>query len=568
MMDSPQEIRLALLASCNIDLLLSPLCDHLSERGFHCTTWNAGFNQYHQAILDPDSGLYRSDCNAIILWIDSADLFAEYLANPFESEEEPARIAQRCHDRLRTLVRRILDRLPSATIFLNTLNTPGIDAFFGLEYNSRYSFRQVVTTYNLLLGALAKENPSVIVLDAETLATEVGLRNWYDPRLWYLGRIRHSAHAIETLAKCYSNTIAARWGKSRKCIVLDLDNILWGGVAGEDGPEGIQIGYEGIGLAYREFQQEILSLQRKGFLLAICSKNNPDDALEIIRANPAMHLRETHFSAMEINWNDKARNIRSIATRLNLGLDSFVFIDDSPVERQRVRESLPDVLVPEWPSDPTQYKSALLQLASEHLLKFDLTNEDKQRGTMYSAQAERQKLAESADDIENFYRSLGMKVRIGLADERTALRISQLTQKTNQFNLTTRRYTEAAIRDLALRSSHRVYWLEMDDKFGANGLVGVLILRQVKPGAWMIDTFLLSCRVIGLTVEAEIASKLIGEFVPTAKNEAVANLYGSLGFARMPTKNGSEFWELELSATSVAIPEWFDISHQSKVTLS
>jgi HAD superfamily phosphatase (TIGR01681 family) len=190
------------------------------------------------------------------------------------------------------------------------------------------------------LRELARGSSNVVVVDVEALVMETGAERWYDPRLWYLGRIPLSAQAHGQLASEYANFIAARWGSVRKCIVLDLDNTLWGGVIGEDGMTGIQLGHEGIGLAFVDFQRELLNLRQKGILLAICSKNNPEDAYEAIRKHPAMVLREEHFAAIEINWNDKADNIREIARRLNIGVDSLVFIDDSPVERKRVREAI------------------------------------------------------------------------------------------------------------------------------------------------------------------------------------------------------------------------------------
>ena len=284
------------------------------------------------------------------------------------------------------------------------------------------------------------------------------------------------------LASEYANFIAARWGAVRKCIVLDLDNTLWGGVIGEDGMTGIQLGHEGIGLAFVDLQRELLNLRQKGILLAICSKNNPEDAYEVIRKHPAMILREGHFAAVEINWNDKAENICEIARRLNIGADSLVFIDDSPVERERVREAIPEVAVPEWPQDPCESKRALGRVAGEYFLKFDISGDDRRRGEMYHAQAERERLAESAGNLEDFFRSLQMKITIGGADLETLPRVTELTQKTNQFNLTTRRYTEPELAAISANEGYRIYWLKLEDRFGPNGIVGVLILRRAERG--------------------------------------------------------------------------------------
>lgn len=573
-------IRLALLASCNMDLLLAPLKANLAAKGLACECWNAGFDQYRQAILDTDSHLYGFDPAFVLLWIEAADLFADYLAHPFERSEAVQQVAEQGIRALRELVERLSSRLAASTLLVNTLNAEGIDSFWGLEYNSPYSFRHVVATYNLQLAALAKEFPALLVFDAETLAAEVGLRNWYDRRLWYLGRIRHGAKAIDVIARQLSNFVAARLGNLRKCIVIDLDDTLWGGVVGEVGPAGIRLGFEGIGLAYLEFQRELLALRRKGFLLAICSKNNPEDALEVIRDNPAMCLRESDFAAMQINWNDKAENLHRIAEQLNLGLDSFVFIDDNPVERARLRQALPQVLVPDWPQDPTQFRSALLELASECFLKFHMTGEDRERARMYHQEAERQKEATAAANIEDFYRSLGMKITIGVADGGTLPRIAQLTQKTNQFNLTTRRYAEPEIETLLSDPGYRVYWLSLQDKFGPSGIVGVLILRESRPHAWLIDTFLMSCRVMGRTVEAaflgtvsdllrirEDARELIGEYIPTQKNSPVENLYSRLGFSLLASASQGTLWSLNLESRRIEIPEWFEITDETRTTI-
>lgn len=571
---SKRALRLALMASSNLDLLEKPLAEKLDEKGFAPTIWNSGFNQYKQAILDPASGLYQKKPEAILLILDAADLFAGCLAHPYNhSIEDIPAIVDAARANVALLVETIAERLPSATIFLNTLSSTELSGtFHGLEYNSKFSFRQIISSYNATLRELVSCSAHVVVVDVEALIEAAGTEHWYDTRLWYLARIRLSAQAHGLLASAYANLIAARWGDVRKCIVLDLDNTLWGGIIGEDGIAGIQLGHEGIGLAFSEFQRELLNLQHKGVLLAICSKNNPEDAYEVIRKHPAMILREEYFAAAEINWIDKAENIREIARRLNIGVDSLVFIDDNPVERERVREAIPEVVVPEWPQDPCDYKRALFNVTGEHFLKFDITEDDRRRGEMYHAQAERDHLAASAGNLEDFYRSLQMKVTIANVDSETLPRVAQLTQKTNQFNLTTRRYTEPEIEVFSADPKCRVYWVNLEDRFGPNGIVGVLILKRQSGEQWHIDTFLLSCRVIGRTLEEAFlgyavrevqelgATSITGEYIPTAKNGIVANLYDKLGFTSTESSENGSKWVLDLRQKSVAIPEWFDVS--------
>jgi FkbH-like protein len=564
-----REIRVAVLAASNLDLLASPLRQEIMEKRLAASVWSAGFNQYRQAVIDPASRLYADEADAVILFLDALDLFGELLEDPLTATPEAGHeAAERMAGEVEALVGTMASRLPRATVYLNTAVLDGVGSLYGLEYNSPHSLRAVVSGYNAALGSLAQENPSVIVVDVESLAANIGLERWFDRRLWHLGRIRYSREAIGVLARTYAAAIAARYGLTRKCLVLDLDNTLWGGLIGEDGTEGIQLGHEGVGLAFVEFQRELRSLSRRGILLALCSKNDPKDALSAIRDHPAMILNEEDFAAQRINWADKAENLCEIAKELNIGLDSLVFLDDNPVERARVRAALPAVAVPEWPQDPSEYRNALLRVVREEFLRFHVTDEDRGRAEMYRAQSQRRPIATAAGgDLESFYRSLEMKVTIGRADARTIPRIAQLTQKTNQFNLTTRRYTQAEIARFAEHPGMRVYWLDLADRFGPNGIVGVIILSETRAGRWAINTFLMSCRIIGLTVEqafmnfvaAELAADgavaLTGEYLPTAKNAIVADLYDRLGFVR---QHGQQ-WALDLAQAPTAIPHWFEL---------
>jgi FkbH-like protein len=568
----PRQVRVAVLASSTVELLERALAPALSDRGFEPVLYIAGFGQYRQAVLDPGSGLYGFAPEVVLLCLEGEDLFGDFLENPFDfdaggrQELAAARAAE-----VGQLVERLRERLPEATVFLNTVFFPPLNALTSLEYNSEYSLGDVAHAYNCRLAEIARSGPATVVIDIASLVAWLGFSAWRDPRLWCLARSRWSRQATQALAGRYAAAIAARMGRVRKCVVLDLDNTLWGGIIGEDGIQGIRLGEEGVGRAYAEFQAELLNLYRKGILLAICSKNNPDDALPVIRSHPGMRLREEHFAAVRINWEDKASNLRALAEELNIGLDSLVFIDDNPIERSWVREALPEVYVPEWPGDPGDFKFALLELALEHFQKFTITREDRRRGELYLAQAERRKLAGNASSIEDFYRSLDMRVTIGPADSFTIPRVAQLTQKTNQFNLTARRYTEPEIVQLSSSAGALVLWLELTDRFGSNGVVGVIILKAGSEDAWVIDTFLLSCRVMGRTVENAFLGvacdllrtrgvrRLIGEYCPSARNAPVAELYPRFGFRLLDRFAESEHWELDLEQQNVPVPEWFQL---------
>lgn len=563
-------LRVALLSSCTIQVLERPFAAALRERGFAPSFWIGGFGQYAQDVLNPASELYAFAPEVIVLYLDGEDLFHELLQNPFASLADARREhAGRLAAQLESLIDALASRLPRSTIILNTAAVQPLNALTGLEYNSEFGIQDAANRYNEAVATLAVSNPSVVVVDVAGLVAWSGFSRWRDTRMWYLARLRLSRHALDSLAASYTSAICARLGRARKCIALDLDNTLWGGIIGEDGIEGIRLGEDGIGRAYAEFQEELLNLYRKGVLLALCSKNNPQDALQVIREHPGMRLREEHFAAVRINWEDKASNLRALAEELNIGLDSFVFIDDNPVERTWVRQSAPEVVVPEWPADAVEYKTALLELALRHFPKLRITAEDRKRGELYQAQAARRKLESTGSSLEDFYRALQMRVRVGRANSFTIPRIAQLTQKTNQFNLTTRRYTEEQIRAASEDPHTEVFWLDLNDRFGPSGIVGVMILKADANDEWMIDTFLLSCRVMGRTVENAFlaiaahetgASRLIGEYRPTPKNAPVKDLYSRLGFQHVRDNAEGGTWVLDLATVTLDIPDWFEVA--------
>jgi FkbH-like protein len=564
------DVRVALLSSCTIDLLQKPLAAALEARGFHPSLWIGGFGQARQDILKPDSALYGHRPAVVILYMDACDLFQELLENPFAFSADLRKdLAFRCVRDVAALAETLSARLPRAAVLLNTVLIDPLNSLVGLEHNSEYGFQDAVNLYNAELAAIANRLPGIVIVDVASLAAGIGFERWRDARMWYLARSRWSRQAMHALAERYAVVIASKLGRIRKCVALDLDNTLWGGVVGEDGIDGLRLGEDGIGRAFVEFQMELLNLYRKGVLLAICSKNNLEDAMGVIRRHPAMRLREEHFAALRINWEDKAANLRAIAEELNIGLDSFVFLDDNPAEREWVRQSIPEIMVPEWPADPSEYKMALLEISSRSFCTLSLTQEDRTRGELYKAQGDRQKLEASAASMEEFYRSLQMRARIGLADGFSIPRIAQLTQKTNQFNLTTRRYTEAEIRDFSRDANCSVWWLDLADRFGPNGIVGVLILKRRSPDTWYVDSFLLSCRVMGRTAEIAFlavvarelgARKLIGEITPTAKNLPVQDLYARLGFHSLAQANGGELWQVDLPHATLDPPPWFEIN--------
>ena len=340
-------------------------------------------------------------------------------------------------------------------------------------------------------------------------------------------------------------------GLNKKCIVLDLDNTLWGGIVGEDGFNEIQLGGSPLGNAFVEFQQHLLALQQRGIILAINSKNNFEDALQVIKEHPHMVLRENNFSSMKINWNDKVSNMKEISNEINIGLDSMVFFDDDLGNQEYVQKSLKQVFVPKMPNDPTDYSQFLQDLNEFNVLK--ITEEDQKRGEMYSQELERKDLKNSSYSLENFLQELEIKMKFLPADQFTIPRISQLTLKTNQFNLTTKRYQEEDIQKFSDDKNMIIECVKIEDKFGNNGITGVYVIRKNNSEEWLLDTFLLSCRIMGKDIEKGILAKILQkakdegvkkvkiQYIPTKKNKPVEEFLPNTGFT-----NEGDYWVFDL----------------------
>jgi FkbH-like protein len=348
-------------------------------------------------------------------------------------------------------------------------------------------------------------------------------------------------------------------------LVADLDNTVWGGVIGEDGMNGIKLGPEYPGAAYQQLQRAMLDLSRRGILLAVCSKNNPDDAMEALKSHPGMLLKPKDFAAIRINWTDKAQNLREIAAELNVGIDSLAFIDDNPFEREQLRKLVPEVTIIDLPDNPLSYAAAVRDCPAFERLA--LSSEDQQRTAMYAEQRDRAQAEQNFQSKEDFFRYLQQEAEVAPVTPATLARVAQLTQKTNQFNLTTRRYTEQQVADMAARPGWQVLSITVRDRFGDHGLVGVAITRDEHERC-EIDTFLLSCRVIGRSVETALLShlaqmaasrhrrQLVGRFIPTKKNAPARDFYAQHGFEKHEENHEGSVWSLSLGQNTIAIPDW------------
>jgi FkbH-like protein len=449
-------------------------------------------------------------------------------------------------------------------IIQNNFDAPPWRTFGNLEMSQTGALGNFIDRVNRELSARAPRWVSIHDLDG--LAAAIGRWNWGDERFFHLAKLPCAPEHLTRYAHNVAALISARLGRSRKCLVLDLDNTLWGGVIGDDGLAGINIGQgDAIGESYVAFQRYAKALGERGVILAVCSKNEEANAREPFEKHSEMVLRLGDISCFVANWEDKAANLRRIARELNIGLDSLVFVDDNPAERSLVRRLLPEVAVPEIPADPAEYVRAVEQYRYFEVVS--LSNEDFRRTEYYRANAQRQQTASNVTDLDEFLRSLEMRGWIGPIGEVELDRSVQLIGKSNQFNLTTRRHSAADIQRMLASPDWVTRVVKLVDRFGDNGLISVLLAHE-QDDALAIDTWLMSCRVLKRGVEHLLLNNLViaarerglkrltGEFIPTAKNVIVKNHYADLGFTKVEADgDGRSLWELPIG------PEWTPLPH-------
>jgi len=560
-------LRAAFLRSFTIEPMIPALRALAYEAGIDLRVMVGDHNVIAQALIDPRSSLHAFNADLVVIAALTSDLAPALwhadgdlkVAAADAAEQVGAWIAAfRAHS--------------AATIIIQGLEQPPypvdglLDAFGGAGQ------RRAIEAANQALALVATRHRGVFVLDYDALAARHGRLAWSDPAKDLAMRVPLRPEAYQWLAQEYMRFIRPLAQKTCKVLAVDLDNTLWGGVVGEDGPDGIRIGVDYPGSAYRALQRELKALQRRGLLLAICSKNNPNDALAVLRDHPEMLLRPEDFAAVRMNWDDKAANLRAIASELNVGIDAVALLDDNPAERDWVRSQLPEVHIIEVTTDPLAMIEALRRSAVFERLA--LSAEDRVRTEQYRQQHERSKAAETAHSVEDFLRSLGMKATLDEVRPATLSRVAQLTQKTNQFNVTTRRYTEEEISRFAADPSQFVRTIRVADRYGDNGLVG-LVMGRIDRDQCEIDTMLLSCRVIGRDVEtallADVASRaqsagatiLTGHFRTTAKNAPASDVFARHGFTKVEEAADGSKWQLDLRRQSVKTPEWIAVESAS-----
>jgi FkbH-like protein len=560
-------MRVALLSSFTIDFLADVLIAQSFAEGVRIECQVAGFDQYRQEIINPQSALYSFAPDIVILAVEGGRwapaLYQDYLQQGMGREPEvvDAAVAE-----IKTLVDTF--RKHSRAVLLVHNLVPPRFASLGIA-DGRVGIGQdaAIQRVNEQIAAHARTAPGAYTVDIARLASHIGMRAWQDKRMELFARQPIAGAALGEIAKLHVRYIRALAGKASKCLVLDMDGTLWGGVVGELGPHGVALGTEYPGSAYVAFQRAIQDLRQRGVILALASKNNPPDVDEVFESNKAMLLRKQDFSALEIGWHEKSESLARIAKTLNIGLDALVFVDDNPVECARIQEVLPAVRVICLPEQPELFVDVLL--ADGLFDTLSLSAEDLQRAELYRRRDEAEALRNSDMPIEDFYRDLKMTVTIAPVTQASLARAAQMTQKTNQFNATTIRYSEA---DVAARMSDPAWWVrtvQVADRFGDHGITA-LVMAQRDGEDLSIETFLMSCRVIGRTVETAVlartarhaaetgARKLRGRIVPTKKNAPVRDLYERHGFTR--DANDDTLWSVDLKGPVPRDPEWLEIT--------
>lgn len=496
--------------------------------------------------------------------------------NSLDRTHQEAELA-RVVDWTETVIRGIRSKTQAMILWQGFL-TPAYPAQGIFDSQTSNGQLAVVRQLNDALRDALRKTPAAYFVDLDLCRGRVGDRHFYDYRYWHMGRAPFSLEAYEEIASENLKFLRAVVGKAKKCLVLDCDNVLWGGVVGEDGLANLKLGASYPGSVYQEFQQVVLDLHNRGVILALCSKNNEADVREVFRRHPDMILQEAHFAAQRVNWNDKVRNLRELAAELNIGLDSMVFVDDSEFEIDLIRSQLPEVETIYIPAAVAS-RAGYLLLSSGLFDTLTVSAEDKRRGQMYREEAIRQHQRAAVTDLEGYYRSLDMRLEMCFVDDISLPRLAQQTQKTNQFNLTTRRYTEADIQAFARREDAAVIFVRLRDRFGDSGIVGTCILTFAQ-GEALIDTFLLSCRALGRGVEdaflsqslrlakARGASAVVGEYYATGKNAQVSDFFASRGFEEIwgGDRGADRRFRFDLSRPVPPEPKYFP-SIKSPITL-
>jgi FkbH-like protein len=547
-------LKLAILSSSTSDHLLPALRVGALRRNLQLQTFTGDYGMYLQELQRETSALVAFKPDVVLFAFHAQHLIGT--PHPALPAADADALIESATERVRGVWRLARQRFAGQILQQSLL--PTAQPLLGMnERRLAGSTVELIDRLNLRLAQVASQE-QVDMLDLQPAVSHDGLYSWHDPVLWHRAKQEISPLATPAYGDLVARLIAAQQGRSGKCLVLDLDNTLWGGVIGDDGLEGIRLGQgSAIGEAYVAFQNYVRDLGRRGVILAVCSKNDLENARAPFERHPDMVLKLEDIACFVANWSDKAGNLRSIAEQLNIGVDSLVFVDDNPFERTIVRRELPQVAVPELHEDPAFYAQSIAD--GGYFEALQVTPEDFERGGQYRANLARESLRASTTDLAGYLRSLGMQLHWAPFDKVGLQRIVQLINKTNQFNLTTRRYTEAAVLAIMDTPGALTLQLRLTDAFGDNGIIGIVIGKPDN-GVMQLDTWLMSCRVLGRQVEEATmnlvaeqarelgATQLLGEYLPSKKNGMVREHYSKLGFeAGVSAADGSSRWHKQLA---------------------
>ena len=540
-LDVPK-MKVALLGDTATQLLVTAIKGEAVDRGINLDLYEGEYSQVERQLMDPTSELYEFDADIIIVFQSTHKLGEYHSSLPMENqvllaEERLSFIASLCEN-------------PSfANKKLIYFNYPEIeDTVFGSYANKvESSFSYQVRKLNFELMNLARQYPNLFICDIAGLQNLFGRQFMFAPNVYMTTEMVLSVNALPYVASRVVDIIAAIKGQFKKCLILDLDNTVWGGVIGDDGLEGIELGHGlGIGKAFTEFQMWIKKLKQRGIIICVASKNNEETAKEPFEKHPDMILKLDDIAVFQANWETKVDNIRTIQGILNIGFDSMVFLDDNPFERNMVRENIPGITVPELPEDPAMYLEYLYSLNLFETASY--SNADKDRTKQYQVEAKRVSLSKTFTNEADFLKSLNMISTVSGFTKFNTPRVAQLSQRSNQFNLRTIRYTEADIESMAQDPNVIDLSFTLEDKFGDNGLIAVIIMKKQDDETLFVDTWFMSCRVLKRGMEnftlntmvecakAKGFKRVIGEYIPTPKNKMVEQHYPHLGFAKIESE--------------------------------
>jgi FkbH-like protein len=568
-------LRVAVLRNFTVEGLLPVLAGEIVRAGFAPKFYVGEFDAIAADALNPDSPLFRFQPDFIVLtqWLEGLQpaLANRFLTLSREQVEGALGDLRSQQEQLLSALR----RNSKAVVLVNNFPLPPAPTLGILDAQQAGGQSGTVLQLNAGLAAACQAVGDAYVVDLMRLVGDVGYRNAVNERFWQTARAPLAPPGLIAYGQECGRFFRALRGRARKCLVLDCDNTLWGGIVGEDGLEGIKCDTTYPGSCYRALQEEALNLHHRGVILALCSKNNEADVLQVLREHPDMVLREEHFAITMVNWDDKVTNLRRIAAELNIGLDSLVFVDDNPFETNYVSEHLPEVAVIALTANLAGHRAALAR--SGLFDSLSVSDEDRKRTAMYRSDRQRKELERSTGSLADYLAWLETRAEFGPPRRTEIARVAQLTQKTNQFNLTTRRYSEGEITALAAGGDSEVTRLSAADKVSDLGLVGVAITRYQGDVA-EIDSFLMSCRALGRGLEDGLlhivadsarrrgAATVRGVFRKTRKNDLCADFYERNGFARTESTPDGSVWELAVDRPLPEFPAWIERVDADDVT--